>query len=194
MANNSRDKWAVFVVGVLLVLGIARASDTRYAEPEARLAAAGGHQTARAALDRVIAKAKVWKADAELTQINAKVDRTGQADNNGAAPGDGWTYFFASAASKKALSIQVYSGGLTTLESDLVAGATLKSLPQTFIDSDQAIAEAAKNGFSGKRDGTNMGLDDQPHGLPESFCWVVEDDDGTLYFVSAKSGKLLGKM
>jgi hypothetical protein len=68
-----------------------------------------------------------------------------------------------------------------------------KSLPQSFLDSDQAVAEAGKNGFSEKSGDIRMSLDDQQRGLRESFCWTIADEDGKL-FINAESGTLLGTM
>lgn len=184
------NRETIWFMSVALILALAVST------PEAASAPAENRQTARAALDKAIAKAKAWKADAQLTVIATKVDDKGQADNNAESAGDGWTYIFDSAAGKKSLSIQVYRGGLEALESEPVAAQMLgtKSLPQTFIDSDQAMAEARKNGFSAKGGSISMSLADQPRGLQESFVWTVGIDDGTVFYISAKSGKFLAKM
>jgi len=47
---------------------------TAFPKQEAAFAAPENRQTARAALDKVTAKAKAWKADAALIMITAKVD------------------------------------------------------------------------------------------------------------------------
>ena len=183
-------KETIWLLSVTMILAMAVSTqEAASAPPENR-------QTARAALDKAIAKAKAWKADAQLTVIAAKVNDKGQADNNAESAGDGWAYIFDSVAAKRSLSVQVYRGGLEALESEPVAAQMIgsKFLPQTFVDSDQVIAEARKNGFSAKGGSISMSLADQPRGLSESFVWTVGSDDGTVFFMSAKSGKFLAKI
>ena len=61
------------------------------------------------------------------------------------------------------------------------------------------MAAARKNGFSVKGAGWEYQFHmrlatslDTP--VKEPFCWQVTDEEGTSFFVSAKSGKLLAKV
>ena len=71
-------------------------------------------------------------------------------------------------------------------------------LPPDFLDSDQAMAVARKNGLSVKfgyhylfpmRLATSQ---DTP--VKDPFCWQVRDAEGTSFFVSATSAKFLAKV
>jgi hypothetical protein len=163
--------------------------------------AAANRQTAREALDQAGAKAKQWHADAELIELGADVDDKGTADNGGDTPGGGWSYTFRSPSAKKRLYLYVYAGGFSTQEAaltpddDPASPQALKPLPASFVDSDQVMAEARNNGFSGSTGRYTVDLSDTPRGgnLKESLCWVVMDN-GSFFYVSATSGKLLKKL
>lgn len=133
---------------------------------------------------------------------------------------DGWNYTFSSPLAHQRLYIRVYRGGLATTEEQLPTeqpgsesgqqGSQIsKPLPAAFLDSDQAMAVARKSGFSVEegrftpspqisRTGRykfRMELTnslDTP--VKESLCWQVTDAQGTSFFVSAESGKLLAKV
>ena len=123
---------------------------------------------------------------------------------------DGWNYIFSSPSAHQRLHIRVYSGGLATVEEQFTAeqpgsesgqqkGEISKPLPPDFLDSDRAMAVVRKSGFSVKdrRDRYKFRMEltqslDTP--VNEPFCWRIADDEGTSFFVSAKSAKLLAKV
>ena len=179
--------------------------------------------TARGELDKVRLEAKRWHADAELVWVSGIVDAEGFSNNDGAmlevkslAAGGGaypigWHYAFKSPSAQKRIVIRVYRGGLATSGETMLApeqsrgepgsqeDEVLKPLPPDFIDSDQVMAVARKNGFSvtGFRDSYKFHLElaqSPPASVKEPYCWQVTDEDGTSFFVSAKSGKLLAKV
>jgi hypothetical protein len=160
--------------------------------------------TARAALDKVMAKAKAWHPDAVLIEIGANADDKGTAD--------GWRYTFRSPSAKKRLYIEIDEGVLNTQEGDLALGTygdardalgtaddardpmAWKPLAATFVDSSQAITEAGNNGLARGTNKYMMDLSDMHReDINESLCWVIRDDSGSIFTVSAKSGKLLAK-
>ncbi len=196
-------RWAFgfAVTGFLLVVAASGgASPTSAAAGLNESAAAWSpenRQTARAALDKVTAKAKAWHADAALIKIQGLADDNGAADNGFAVPGTGWNYWFLSPSAKRKVEISVYEGGLhTSGEQDTAPADRLaKPFAPTFADSDKAMAEAHKNGFSGDSGNYNTELSNTPKGsvAKESFCWTLVDDGGTTFYISATSGKLVGK-
>ena len=197
--------WITFAVFFLAAGGFAQSMERR--------------QTARAELEKVRKEAAHWHADAKLIGVAARVDSKGFSNNNGpASPGaagfagdrpghvvlaepDGWFYTFSSSSTQKLLIIRPYFGGLATAEMQPApeGGPAHEPLPPDFLDSDQAMAVATKNGFSSRRADYEYPFHMQV-GIPsdtavkEASCWQVTDDEGTSFFVSAKSGKLLAKV
>jgi hypothetical protein len=190
------------MLSALRALCLALAFFFLFALGDASLARApANRQTAKAALDNAEAKAKQWHANAELIEVGADVDDKGTADNGGGAPGAGWSYTFRSPSAKKRLLMNVYAGGFSTQETDLAPEddasnpQALKPLPVTFVDSDQAMAEARNNGFAGGTGRYTADLCDTSRGanMKESLCWIVMDD-GSFFYISATNGKLLKKL
>lgn len=191
-------KETVWFLSVAIVLALALSAR------EAASAPAENRQTASAALDKVMAKAKAWHPDAVLIEIGAEADDKGTADN--------WRYTFRSPSAKKRLYIEIDEGVLNTQEGDLALATygdardalgkaddphdpmVLKPLAATFVDSSQAITEAGNNGLARGTNKYIMDLSDMRRlGINESFCWVIGDYSGSSFTVSAKSGKLLAK-
>ncbi len=191
-------KETVWFVSVAIVLALALSTQEAASTP------AENRPTARAALDKVMAKAKAWHPDAVLIEIGADADDKGTADN--------WRYTFRSASAKKRLYIEIDEGVLNTQEGDLALATygdardalgkaddprdpmALKPLAATFVDSSQAITEASNNGLARGNNRYTMDLSDMHReGINESLCWVIGDNGGSIFTVSAKSGKLLAK-
>lgn len=98
-------------------------------------------QTAKAALPAAMAEAKKWQADAVLT--NAV---TQQANADGTA--EQWDYLFFSPRANNGFSLTVRGGKVVdTLE---VRPHVSDPIGSDFLDSDQAMKEALKNGFKSK--------------------------------------------
>jgi hypothetical protein len=185
-----RALWITFA-GVFLVAGAFAQSMER-------------RETARAALEKVRKEAARWHADAKLISVVGKVDAKGFSNNNG--PGgmveypDGWNYTFSSPSAREFLYIRLDFRGLGTSEMQAAPGHEQgEPLPPDFLDSDQAMAVARKNGFSAKSADYHYPFHMQlgtplDTSVKEPFCWQVTDDEGTSFFVSAKSGKLLAKV
>lgn len=223
MPTAIRVLWITFAVFFLVAVGSAGTSNAGAPTALSGPAVAPApelRETAKAALDKVSEEATRWHADAELIWVGAIVDAEGFSNNDGAmssrvgvstyAYPDGWNYTFSSPSAQKRLYIRVYRGGLATSEMGFIpeqprgepgqqGGEVSKPLPRAFLDSDQAMAVARKNGFSVKGAGYHYQFhmelpNSQSTAVNEPYCWQVKDDDGTSFFVSAKSGKLLAKV
>ncbi len=224
MTTAPRALWITFAGFLLVAAGSAGASNAGAPPALSGPAAAPSpeaRETAKAALDKVREEARRWHADAELIWVGAVVDGEGFSNNDGAmgnltgvnryAYPDGWNYTFSSPSVQKRLYIRVYRGGLATSELGLFnpeqsrgeperqEGEVSKPLPPGFLDSDQAMAVARKNGFSVKGAGWHYQFsmrlaNSQSTTVKEPYCWQITDDEGTSFFVSAKSGKLLAKV
>jgi|GEM_PF-5533714 len=177
-------------------------------------------ETARATLEKVMKEAARWHTDAKLIRVAARVDSKGFSNNNGPALSqavgvggdgevilgypDGWNYTFSSPSAQKLLTIRLYFGGLATSEMQSAPEGEpgherSGPLPPDFLDSDRVMAVARKSGFSAKGNDYEYPFHMQL-GTPsdttvkEPSCWQVTDDEGTSFYVSAKSGKLLAKV
>ena len=93
--------------------------------------------TARAALNDATETAKKWRPDAILTSISASaVDADGK--------GSSWLYGFYSPKAGNYLIVTAKGRSLDTLE---LGSGQKEAVPAEFLDSDQAMAEAAKAGL-----------------------------------------------
>jgi len=115
--------------------------------------------SAKAALAQATARAKQWQADAVLTNLS-----TLGANPDGTATT--WNYLFYSPKAEKWYTVTAKGGKLETLE----ASMGLTDSVGEFIDSDQAMQEAKKNGLKGK-DKPIMGL-----------AWMGSTKDGAAYW------------
>jgi len=155
-------------------------------------------ETARAELAKAIARAKSWKADAQLVSIvGQSVDAAGRADNNSRDEFGGWQYVFHSPSAKAGTGIGLYAGGLTAMPDFVGASFDIQvtargqqPLPATFLDSDKAAAAAIAAGLDTKKGPMQMFVESLK-GLPEdSLRWNLTTG-GDTYVVSATSGKFL---
>ncbi len=199
------DKRKLAVV-LALVLVVSFVSCKKSTTPEEKSAAApaargvspaspaeAGGLTAKAALEQAREKARAWQADAVLLGVNAlNADRQGKV----VAPmaGFGWTYVFRSDKAMKNLAVYAGPGEMKVEEVDRTS---IKPITGDFVDSDQAIAEAIKNGFQPSPESDNyMGIVETscPRGATETLCWKIKaSNSGQDYFaVSGKTGKFVG--
>jgi uncharacterized protein YpmB len=135
-------------------------------------------KTAMGALPNAEAEAKAWQPDAALVNIttdSATPDGTGV-----------WAYTFLSPKTKEKITVMVDADGKASrfdsyyYKNDLIGDFT--------IDSDEAMAEAVKNGLKTSDFGMSMDLEEN-EGQAE---WRMLDDKN-FYYIDAKSGKLLRK-
>ncbi len=137
--------------------------------------------TARALLPQAVEKAKAWNKDAVLTNLatlSVKADGTS----------DSWTYAFFSPSAKKFLSVSQTGEKLEVLK---LPYGLKKPVGEKFIDSNQAMEVAKKNGA--KEDSLSMGL--AVFGSKE-IAWSVNSgyNSGDLsIFINATTGKFLRK-
>lgn len=123
--------------------------------------AAGPGKTAKADAGAAIAVARQWRADAVLTGI-----ATFAANADGTA--SQWTYQFHSHAANQGLSV-AWQGG-KPVSQVMSADATMPL--GEFIDSDRAIAAAAKHGLRSKGK-VPMTLRALGGGASEAVYWTI---------------------
>jgi hypothetical protein len=148
------------------------------------LGAAEKPETARAALERAKPRAKEWRADAVLTNAS-----TLGADANGTA--EIWNFAFYSPGAKTWLNVTASGGKLGTLEVSM----GLADPVGEFIDSDQAIEAAKKNGLAGSKK-PMMGLAWMGGSKDGVACWTVGGgfEPGSVGVVlDAKTGGFITK-
>lgn len=154
---------------------------------------AAGAATARGSLDAARAKARAWQADAVLIGINtSKADAKGRASSPLAAAGLGWTYVFRSGKARQNYYVAFGDSGV---DAGAVPVTSIGAIADDFVDSDRAMAEAAKNGFAPAGEDNSMALAQgncRPAGK-EPLCWKLTSNGREYFLVSAKSGKFLGK-
>ena len=171
--------------------------------------------TAKAGLAEARKTAKAWQADAEPTVIvstgHALADGRASyevfAPEQAGAPVGGvlrvikvtprpepWLYLFYSKATGKGCRILFGPQGPKLLEESSVSPEEKEVLPNEFVDSDQAMAEAVRNGFQPDRRHKNSMRIGTCHYFPEPV-WVVYDSDKKdyMYVISARTGKFLRK-
>ena len=130
--------------------------------------------TARATLNDATETAKKWRPDAILTSISASaVDAEGK--------GTSWLYGFHSPKAGNYLIVTAKGRSLDTLE---LGSGQKEAVPAEFLDSDQAMAEAAKAGL--KSDTMRMRL--------SRTEWLVNggDQKGALsVWLNPRTGRLI---
>jgi hypothetical protein len=118
-------------------------------------------ETARTALERAAPRAKEWRADAALTNAS-----TLGANADGAA--EVWSFAFYSPGAKTWLNVTASGGKLDALEVSM----GLTDPVGEFIDSDQAIEAAKKNGLDASKK-PMMGLAWMGGKKDGLACWTV---------------------
>jgi hypothetical protein len=138
--------------------------------------------TARAGLAQAQEAAGKWKADATLVQ---KITFSGSADGTAGK----WTYVFHSPKAKQGHQVVVSNGKIAS-ELDVSASFT-DSLDSDFIDSSQAMAEAAKTGLVINGDAMMMLMVMQTNTKNEGGYWNVLGDMTAemSLLISARTGK-----
>lgn len=155
---------------------------THAALPLARLAclafalaapAALAAQTAKAAIQQAGPAAAKRRADARLTHVSTL---RGQADGRAVQ----WLCTYYSPAAKKSAIVTVRDGGKVDVDAD-VRNTSIDALGTEFVDSDQAVAAAAKAGLKIKKDEKGLGLGlvvgNQALGKPQAFWSVMVSGD-----------------
>lgn len=102
--------------------------------------------TAKAPFDQVKKLAKKWQPDAVLTRIYTLVS----ADENGTASGFGWAYEFYSPKKKAWRKVAAHPD--TGVKGMRLPDGKRNPIGDNFIDSNDAIKEAKKNGFTARTD------------------------------------------
>ena len=146
------------------------------------VAAAG--QTAKAALQSVVATARKWQSDAVLVSLS-----TVKADSDGTS--DEWKYSFYSPASKK--RFVATARGMKVDGREVRLGFSTEAMGD-FVDSDRAMQEAKKNGLKGHE--PSMAVKFQGAGKGAAFYWVVNggySKGDVSIFLDAKSAKFANR-
>lgn len=125
-------------------------------------------QTARAALAQAAPAATKWRGDAVATHVSTL---RGGGDGRAAS----WLVTFYSPGAKKSAIVTVRDGGKVEVEAD-VRNTSVDAIGSDFVDSDQAVAAAAKAGLKLDKSAKNLGLGlvvgNQALGKPQLF-WSV---------------------
>jgi hypothetical protein len=145
--------------------------------------AQGAETTARGVFAKIAPRARQWQADAVLTNLStleARADGTART----------WSSLFYSLTAKKWLAVTASGGRVDVLEVD----QGLTDAVGEFIDSDQALQVAKKNGLEPPKE-TMMGLAwmGAKDGAP---CWTVGGgfEPGAVGIVlNAKTGEFITK-
>jgi hypothetical protein len=181
--------------------GLARVS-RKASEPA--LEAATRSDTAKAVLAKAREKALAWQSDARLEQVETDyADAHGKiqvsADPN-MAGATRWEFVFSSAKTKAALRVLTDGGQYLQAKDATKELAAFDPIAEEFLDSDVAMAEAKRNGYSASEDGNAMCLAREyvfvsSGPTPEKFAepvWIV-GTPGDQFIVSAKTGKFTSK-
>jgi len=139
--------------------------------------------TAKVAFDAATAVARQWQADAVPVSISAvSVQSDGTATS--------WSYIFFSPQRQQGYSVATRDGEI--VDRGEVTGYLKDEIGNEFVDSDQALAEAGKNGLSGSSDTTmSLVVMGQATATPGSY-WTISrgfNADAVSVVVDAKNGK-----
>jgi len=130
--------------------------------------AAQAAQTAKAAVAQAAPAAAKWQPDAVLTHVSTL---RGQGDGRAAS----WLCSYYSPRAKRSAIVTVRDGGKVELEAD-VRTTSVDAIGKDFVDSDQAVAAAAKAGLKFDKGAGDLGLGlavgNQALGKPRLF-WSV---------------------
>ena len=141
-------------------------------------------QTAKAALQGVVATARKWQPDAVLVSLS-----TDKAKSDGTS--DEWKYSFYSPASKK--RFVATARGTKVDGREVRLGFSTEPMAD-FIDSNKAMQEAKKNGLKGNE--PSMAVKLQGAGKAADFFWIVNggyNKGDVSIFLEAKSGKFVNR-
>jgi len=139
--------------------------------------------TAKAAFDAATAVARQWQGDAVPVSISTlSVQPDGTATS--------WSYVFFSPQRQQGFSVATRDGEI--VDRGEVTGYLKEEISKDFVDSDQALTEAGKNGLSGSSD-TTMSLVVMGQATDSSGSyWTVSRGFGAgdvSVVVDAKNGK-----
>ncbi|MGE5303704.1 MAG: hypothetical protein ACM3TN_10280 [Alphaproteobacteria bacterium] len=147
-------------------------------------AAEAAGQTAKAALQSVMATARKWQSDAVLVSLSTeKVNGDGMSEE--------WKYSFYSPASKK--RFVATARGTKVDGREVRLGFSTEAMGD-FVDSDRAMQEAKKNGLKGHE--PSMAVKFQGVGKKAAFYWIVNggySKGDVSIFLDAKSGKFVNR-
>lgn len=164
--------------------GGSAASTTPVAKP-------GG--TAKAVLAKAHEQALAWEPDARLQKVmTIYANQEGKVSTDApAAIMFPWQFIYMSEKTKKAIIVD--TNGKEAKVRDLESWYLFQPISEDFVDSSQAMAEAAHNGYV-PGEGNNMELTLQWG--PKKFTeptWVIGQMGDTQYLVSGVTGKFVGK-
>lgn len=135
--------------------------------------AAQAAQTAKAAITQAAPAAAKWQADAQLTHVSTL---RGQGDGRAAS----WLCSYYSPKAKKSAIVTVRDGGKVELDAD-VRNTSVDPIGGDFVDSDQAVAAAAKAGLKLDKAAKDLGLGlvvgGQATGRPQLYWSVMVSTD-----------------
>jgi len=139
--------------------------------------------TAKVAFDAATAMARQWQADVVPVSISAlSVQPDGTATS--------WSYIYFSPQRQKGYSVVTRDGEI--VDRGEVTGYLKDELGKEFVDSDQALAEAGKNGLSGSSETTmSLVVMGQTTGSPGAY-WTISrgfDAGAVSVVVDAKNGR-----
>lgn len=150
--------------------------------------------TARTAFAKARERAVAWQPDARLEKV-----MTIYAQKDGKVSGETvlgmffpWEFIFSSASANKAWTVD--TNGAEVRENEATGWMLFNPISEAFVDSDVAMAEAARNGYE-PDDGNHMELVVQfgSEKLPEPM-WVIGQLGHTHYAISASTGKFVRKL
>ena len=150
--------------------------------------------TARTAFAKARERALAWRPDARLEKVSTMWARKDGKVSAETALGIffTWQFIFSSASANKAWAVD--TNGTELKESEAAGWMLFNPISDSFVDSDMAMAEAARSGYA-PDDGNNMELVVQfgSEKLPEPM-WVIGQVGGTQYAISASTGKFVRKL
>ncbi len=200
---NKRNLGVLLSVVLMVSFGSCKKSTTpgekSAAAPTARgvspaSPAAAGGLTAKASLEKAREKARAWQSDAVLIGVNS-MEATKEGKVIPGRVAMGWTYAFWSRTAKKQLALSFNGSEFSTSEQP---ESSLTTAIEDFVDSDQVMAEAIKNGLAPTEGNSHyLGLlaGSCPKGVTDSLCWKIKGGGGggePYYLVSGNTGKFVG--
>jgi len=155
---------------------------------------AQGGSAAKDFVEQMTELALGWRVDAVLTQIGAwAVHRDGTSD---LGP-QGWFYTFYSPGAKQWRLFQIGATGF--VQKDVSSAPTLP-IPEGYLDSNDAMAYAIRNGFSPQEENLMLLGATKAKNVPEAVYWTVGRADQKTgpssakgYLLDPLTGKLLAR-
>ncbi len=166
-------------------------SDGRPAARKAPAAKEGS--TAKAALPKAHEQALAWQTDARLQKVmTIYADREGKVSTEMPVgmmfP---WQFIYMSEKTKKAIIVD--SNGKVAKSKDLDTWSLFQPISEEFVDSDQALAEAVRNGYTPDE---SLLMELTLQWGPKKFSeptWVIGPPGQTQYLVSGTTGKFVSR-